>query len=615
MPAPTVSDNLCGLGFAGPAAKYMEDTFVHSVPPYTDLSPYPVTSTDDTTQTLAAWTQEILDIQTGGDIDVIATGSVTSRSLPDRFADVFNVLDYGAVGDGVTNDTVAIQAAEDARSAVGGTLFFPAGTYLHSGIDIDRALGGAWVGDAVCRFIPTANSQVMADLTNATISSTAWRDFRITGIFFDGNAKTSITAIRETTPYHTTIDNCQFSRLQFNGQWTGYSGAGQTGWINIDNIQQHGHGAWAFVSFDDTHYIFNVNISNVTQQGTGVDGWETDYCFLFRRAVSVQMTNINFASLDGGAIAAYLLGDCQGIFMTNVIMGWPTTGVLAEPWTDTVRPAYVYLTNVGMDQPTEAGFDIKGRTWRITNTNSTNGYVRSSTGPALVVRSTSTDIIIDNFLAAYMNDSGIVVENGATGSLSNFTSENNNQEAGANYEVDLGASPYSKFVLSGKNTIGSAGVNATGQRVVNGVTSDTVSVNTSSAATGANTTPTTLMSYTIPASTLKPGQIVKLHIWGTLGATADTKTVRAFFGATSMGGFVSTGNAVAWDIVVTVQITGSNTQEYSRIGNVSGDTPDIGTAQMTETDTNAITVLVQGENGVANANDIVEQGLTVEIVS
>lgn len=44
---------------------------------------------------------------------------------------VVNVKDYGATGDGTTNDTAAIQTAING-SAVGSTIFFPAGTYIVS---------------------------------------------------------------------------------------------------------------------------------------------------------------------------------------------------------------------------------------------------------------------------------------------------------------------------------------------------------------------------------------------------------------------------------------------------------------------------------------------------
>ena len=41
----------------------------------------------------------------------------------------FNVRDYGATGDGIADDTAAIQATIDAAAPHGGTVFFPVGVY------------------------------------------------------------------------------------------------------------------------------------------------------------------------------------------------------------------------------------------------------------------------------------------------------------------------------------------------------------------------------------------------------------------------------------------------------------------------------------------------------
>jgi hypothetical protein len=57
---------------------------------------------------------------------------VEAASLPDpSSASVFDVRDYGAMGDGVTDDSAAILAAINAANAVGGgAVYFSAGTYL-----------------------------------------------------------------------------------------------------------------------------------------------------------------------------------------------------------------------------------------------------------------------------------------------------------------------------------------------------------------------------------------------------------------------------------------------------------------------------------------------------
>jgi hypothetical protein len=58
---------------------------------------------------------------------VTATGATTSRTLANRFADTVNVKDFGAVGDGVTNDTAAVQAA--VAASPNRKIYFPKGNY------------------------------------------------------------------------------------------------------------------------------------------------------------------------------------------------------------------------------------------------------------------------------------------------------------------------------------------------------------------------------------------------------------------------------------------------------------------------------------------------------
>jgi hypothetical protein len=58
-----------------------------------------------------------------------AANSLFTAQLQDKGGQVFNVKAYGAAGDGVTDDTTAIQNAVNAVPASGGIVYFPAGTY------------------------------------------------------------------------------------------------------------------------------------------------------------------------------------------------------------------------------------------------------------------------------------------------------------------------------------------------------------------------------------------------------------------------------------------------------------------------------------------------------
>jgi hypothetical protein len=68
-------------------------------------------------------------------VNYIATGTgAVTRTTASKLADVVSVKDFGAKGDGTTDDTAACQAAVNYIISVGGgQVFFPFGTYLLNG--------------------------------------------------------------------------------------------------------------------------------------------------------------------------------------------------------------------------------------------------------------------------------------------------------------------------------------------------------------------------------------------------------------------------------------------------------------------------------------------------
>jgi hypothetical protein len=54
----------------------------------------------------------------------------TARSVQDKLRDVVSVKDFGAVGDGVTSDSAALNAAYASLPSTGGKIYFPKGKYL-----------------------------------------------------------------------------------------------------------------------------------------------------------------------------------------------------------------------------------------------------------------------------------------------------------------------------------------------------------------------------------------------------------------------------------------------------------------------------------------------------
>ena len=100
-------------------------------------------------QTLAsgagsAATESLTDNSPGA--DNLATTASTAAPAPEK-GDQVNVKAYGAVGDGVTNDTAAFNAAlKSLANAGGGVCLVPKGTYLISASGITLRVRGGLVG-------------------------------------------------------------------------------------------------------------------------------------------------------------------------------------------------------------------------------------------------------------------------------------------------------------------------------------------------------------------------------------------------------------------------------------------------------------------------------------
>jgi hypothetical protein len=105
----------------------------------------PPTEGDNHIRALAAIVKQVYEEVTESDgIDFLQAGTGTvSRTSQSKMRDIVSVKDFGAVGDGVTDDTAALQAALDRIDTVGGELLFPSGVYNYTALTLTTGAANA----------------------------------------------------------------------------------------------------------------------------------------------------------------------------------------------------------------------------------------------------------------------------------------------------------------------------------------------------------------------------------------------------------------------------------------------------------------------------------------
>lgn len=221
------------------------------------MSKYPSWPTTDQGNIVAGRVKVEVRNRFGGSMTVLSATDQKDAALAELLAttpEVLNVKSYGAVGDGVTDDAEAIQAAIDALPSGGGKVYLPPGTYS-TGAQLDVDVAGAWLVGAGPGTIIKPTASVTTGISMAAAK---------TGLF-DFKLDTTVgTALSDAINATSAADSSWISRLSLLGDATDSVGNGRvvinaaTGFIVSDCVFD-GLGVAALIIRDSTGVVKIIN--------------------------------------------------------------------------------------------------------------------------------------------------------------------------------------------------------------------------------------------------------------------------------------------------------------------------------------------------------------------
>jgi len=257
--------------------------------------------------TLTAYLEQTMDLPDNADeitYTPAGTGAV-SRTVQSKLRDVVSVKDFGAVGDGVANDSAAIQAAIN----TGKSVFFPKGTYKAS---FDIADGQMVFGEGAengTTIKPPAGATyaLRVDATSSPMQHCQIRDIRFdnidlisncVGILFKG---TNVSTIND---WHS-LNNIWIDRFD-----RGIEVLGRQIWSSYYSVEILNCRIGFNVSTDTTTPAFNQNTfiqcrtAACTQEGFKIVGQNTTLGFY---TCDFELCNTS----DTVGKAAFYIEDCD----------------------------------------------------------------------------------------------------------------------------------------------------------------------------------------------------------------------------------------------------------------------------------------------------------------
>ena len=209
---------------------------------------------------------------------VIATGSTTARTLAVRAQRPFNVLDYGAVADGVTVSSAAFLAAYIAAGAAGGgQVFIPASAnrYIVGGLTLSLYNNVSFVGEN-----QTTNTAGGVQIQAASTSQTVFTVSSVSGVFFENILFTSASQqtagayVAFTGSNNCGVRNSWFTQGYDNITITNGSGAM---WFDTLQVRNFNHDGFYISGASADIYCNNIIMDQDNSSYTPNAGFELPY--------------------------------------------------------------------------------------------------------------------------------------------------------------------------------------------------------------------------------------------------------------------------------------------------------------------------------------------------
>ncbi len=219
----------------------------------------------------------------------------TSSNVQNKLYEFVSVLDFGAVGDGVTNDTSAVLAALTAiKTAGGGEIYFPPGSYLVDPIVITDLNYVTLRGSN--KFISVL--KLRATGTLLTLSNAQWPRIEKLGFFLNGTPQAIANTYGlqlDSGSGNGIIEDCAFVGFAEDGlRLAGVVGTQMSG-HKVTNNYFLGNGNHQFYSeySNDFHYENNQfgRLVGITNAVTG--------CYLTNSSAGTYKGNYHWNNVRG----------------------------------------------------------------------------------------------------------------------------------------------------------------------------------------------------------------------------------------------------------------------------------------------------------------------------